>query len=86
MLTFLQGFVQVAGGLIKMMNDYKTLTYWNQNTYGKAIRIKKDHFRFAMLIFCIVTPFTNWMIPFLKRIIKNDFIIRFNTRKGVSIK
>lgn len=62
------------------MITIEEVIYWNQRTYGKAIKIKnpipKKH-RLKAVIFCIVTPCTNWLIPF---IFCNDVILRYDTR------
>ena len=59
------------------MTNIDELVYWNQNAYGSAIMIKKNWLRLGAVVLFIVTPFTNWMIPFIHRLIRNDIILRF---------
>lgn len=56
------------------LNDY---AYWNAKSYGSAFRIKKRYILIGLIFLCVVTPFTNWLIPFLKGMIKSDFVFRF---------
>jgi|GEM_PF-2734748 len=51
--------------------------YWNNNSYGKAITIKRKKLIAAAFFLCMITPGTNWIIPFLGRMIKTGFIIRY---------
>jgi hypothetical protein len=51
--------------------------YWNKKSYGRALKIKKNHIVICFIVACIITPFTNWIIPFIGKIIKNDIIIRY---------
>lgn len=53
------------------------LAYWNSRTYGDAIRLKKRWLILGFVILCIITPFTNWMIPFLGKVIRYDLVLRF---------
>lgn len=55
---------------------YERASLYN-NSYGSAKRISKAHLRAAAVVFCVATPFTNWLIPFLSRIIKNDLVVRY---------
>ncbi|MCB9361858.1 hypothetical protein H6504_00340 [Candidatus Woesearchaeota archaeon] len=61
------------------MNDattYKDRVYWNSRTYGTAVIIPKNSLRAAMTIFCICTPFTNWLLLFIHQI-KKDIVFRY---------
>lgn len=60
------------------MENYNNLVYWNTNSYGNAMRIKKKVLQGVFIFLCCVTPATNWMIPFTKKIIKTDIIVRYN--------
>jgi len=57
--------------------EFKDRIYWNLNTYGKAVKIKKNYLKGFLTFLCIVTPGTNWMIPFFSKIIKNDILLRY---------
>ena len=57
--------------------EFNELVYWNNNSYGKAKRIDKKFVRGLFIVLCVITPFTNWLIPFIKTIIRNDIIIRW---------
>jgi len=46
-------------------------------TYGKAIKIKRKWMIIGYTILCLITPFTSWSLIFIKKIIKNDLIIRY---------
>ena len=52
-------------------------TYWNTNSYGRAIRIPKRTAQAAFVTFCMVTPLTNWMIPFVRTLISDDLVYRY---------
>lgn len=56
---------------------FDEIAYWNQNSYGKAVRVEKKWLKLAAVVVCIVTPFTNWLIPFLGKIITQDLVFRF---------
>lgn len=49
-------------------------------TYGNAykIRLNKKTMKGVFIFLCIVTPFTNWLIVFINKLITKDllFIIR----------
>lgn len=57
--------------------------YWNTSikTYGTAIKIRKSWMRASFIIFCLITPFTNWLIPITPKIIKKDKVIRYEQTK-----
>ncbi len=59
------------------MKNIQELVYWNQKSYGSAIKISKDWIRLIMLIFFVITPFTNWMLPFVGKIVRKDIVLRF---------
>jgi len=51
--------------------------YWNNNSYGKAILIKRKQVITAIIFLCMITPGTNWIIPFLGKLIKTGITIRY---------
>jgi hypothetical protein len=51
--------------------------YWNTNSYGSAIQIKRSHLIGAAVVACMCTPGTNWLIPVLGKLIKTSLIIRW---------
>ncbi|MFP4424431.1 MAG: hypothetical protein ACLFP2_04345 [Candidatus Woesearchaeota archaeon] len=55
--------------------NYAERVYWNQQSYGSAIRIPKNLLRVVLSVLCIITPATNWMLPFVFRI--KDLVIRY---------
>jgi hypothetical protein len=50
--------------------DYKNRVFWNNNSYGKAIKINKKLLQTIFIFLCITTPGTNWLIPFFINKIK----------------
>jgi len=53
----------------------KTTTFkpsFKQYGSRKIYNIKRKYIILSLIILCIITPFTNWLIPFLHKIIKND--------------
>ncbi len=62
---------------------YTERIYWNQRTYGEAIKIPKYLISSLLLITCIVTPFTNWMIPLIGCVITRDFYIRYEKHRRI---
>jgi len=63
------------------MTDFKDLCFWNSRTYGSAIKIKQGTLMTIFVIGCLITPATNWIIPMVKKIIKRDIIIRYDTQR-----
>ena len=59
---------------------YKDIIYWNSKAYGEAIRVRRAALIGCLIVFCLVTPLTNWLIPFAGRIFKKDIIIRRDKR------
>lgn len=57
--------------------DIANNVYWNTRTYGSAVRFRKGVLRSVFVFLCLVTPATNWMIPFVNKIIKSDLIFRY---------
>ena len=44
--------------------------------YGRAYRIKRQYMIIAFTALCLITPATNWLIPFSRKLIKSDWMIR----------
>jgi len=63
------------------MYSFNEHVFWNKNSYGKAVRIKKNIIIKIFIFICIITPATNWLIPFSHRIFKNDVILRYDIRR-----
>ena len=65
------------------MTTYNEKCYWNheQRKYGQAIRIKKNWLRSMIIILCLITPMTNWLIPLIPKMIRADKIIRYENKK-----
>jgi len=45
--------------------------------YGKAFKITRNTILAIAIVLCIVTPGTNWLIPFLKKVIKTGIVFRW---------
>lgn len=56
---------------------YKESCYWNQNSYGDAIKITRKQLIAIAIIILIVLPLMNWAIIFLSKLIKKDLIWRY---------
>ena len=54
------------------------INYWNKHSYGNAIRVKKRWVKAGLIFICLVTPATNWIIPFIGKLIKSDIVWRYN--------
>ena len=54
---------------------YTEQVYWNSNSYGNALRVKKGIINTLIVVLCLVTPCTNWMIPFVR--VKKDYMLRY---------
>ncbi len=59
------------------MTNINEIVYWNQNAYGSAITIEKKWLRLFAVFVCIITPFTNWMVPFIHKFVRNDIVLRY---------
>lgn len=57
--------------------EWQDINYWNQNSYGSAFKISRTNLISTGVFVCLVTPFTNWLIPILPKIIKKDVRIRY---------
>ena len=55
------------------LND---IIYWNTKSYKGNMIIKRRYVVMTLTLICLITPFTNWMIPLLPRIIKNDVTLK----------
>jgi len=62
---------------MKTATDFKEAIYWNRQSYGKAIKIRRIHLIGIFILICVITPATNWMIPLSKKIIKKDLVWRY---------
>ncbi len=58
------------------MISYQEQLYWHHNSYGRATRIPAGILKKLFVLFCIVTPATNWLIPFTNKIITQDLVFR----------
>lgn len=57
--------------------NIEELAFWNSRAYGSAVVLKRSWLRVAFVIFCAVTPATNWLIPFCRRVVKRDIKITY---------
>ena len=56
---------------------FNDIIYWNNKSYGNAVKIKRSTLIAAAIFACVITPCTNWLIPFVGRAIKSDIIVRY---------
>lgn len=61
-------------------NDFVEYNHWQakQDYYGKAIHISRNVLLGIIIIFCIITPGTNWIIPLAPKTIKKGFTLRWD--------
>lgn len=59
------------------MVKWSELVFWNSNSYGSAVKVRRSLLIGLLVFFCLVTPGTNWLIPFSKRIVRKDLVWRF---------
>lgn len=59
------------------MISYDEQVFWNMRSYGKAVRVRKGLLRGLFVIGCLITPCTNWLVPFVSKIIRQDIILRY---------
>lgn len=45
--------------------------------YGTAINISRKYILSAIIVMCIITPFTNWMIPIAMKTVKKGITLRY---------
>ena len=48
-----------------------------ENSYGSAFKISRSKVLAGLIIACIVTPCTNWMIPFLPKLVTKGITLRY---------
>ena len=53
------------------------MNYTAIKTYGtaKKYRVNKNVLKGLLVFLCIVTPFTNWLIPFINKIVTKDLFM-----------
>lgn len=49
-----------------------------QKTYGNAFKLKKSYIMLLITIVCLITPFTNWLIPIAQKHVKSEIILRWS--------
>ena len=52
--------------------------YWNTQSYGSAVTVKRAFLIGLLVVLCLATPCTNWLIPFSNKIIKRDLVWRYD--------
>ena len=59
--------------------EYSARSRWvsNQTTYGNAFKISRKTLISSLMVLCLVTPGTNWIIPFLSKIIRTGLTFRW---------
>jgi len=57
--------------------NWQDINYWNQKSYGNAVRIRRSTILLFTTVLCLVTPGTNWFLVFLPRLIKKDIKWRY---------
>ena len=63
-----------------MIMNIHELTYWHTRTFGDGVKIHKSWQMGFISVLCIVTPFTNWLIPVFAKFIKT-FWFRYEIKK-----
>lgn len=53
-------------------NDWKAKTEF----YGRVYKLSRNLVIKIAILLCIITPFTNWMIPLIPIAIKRDIILK----------
>ena len=56
--------------------NFQEVERWNAVSYGSAIKIRKNWILLGVSIICLITPFTNWMIPIFAVKLK-DVVVRY---------
>lgn len=57
--------------------NWEEICYWNEKSYGSAIKIKRSWIVGTIIFLCVITPATNWMIPIVNKLIKSGIMIRY---------
>jgi hypothetical protein len=60
------------------------MNYKDIKTYGNCyrLRISRLNLIIMIVIFCVITPFTNWMIPILCKKVKRGFNLNLRYEKN----
>jgi len=58
-------------------NEFNSLSKWHdkQQFYGKAFVISRRSIIALIVFICLITPFTNWAIPLISKVIKSGIKI-----------
>ena len=67
--------------MIRTNQKYCLNNDFNLKSYGNALKVSRSYLRLGFIIICIVTPATNWLIPFVKKVITKDLFVRYNEVK-----
>jgi len=51
--------------------------FWNSQSYGKAVRVKRTTAMVVLGFVLLVLPLMNWAIPFVGKIVRNDLVWRY---------
>lgn len=57
--------------------SFSDRVFWNHHSYGSAVRVRKRVLKSFLVVACVLTPGTNWLLPFLLPRIKSDFVFRY---------
>ena len=57
--------------------EINQIAYWNSRIYGNAIYVSSKVMRVALIVLCCATPCTNWLIPFVCKLVKRDLRLRY---------
>ena len=58
------------------------ISYWNSRSYGSAIVFKKNWLKTLLILFCLLTPATNWLVPFVSKLVTKDYKITYEVRNN----
>jgi len=57
--------------------NFRERVYWNNNSYGNAVKIKGTYIFLIICFICIITPATNWIIPIAKKKVPKQVLYRY---------
>jgi hypothetical protein len=84
--TFIYEYCLTTPMVIKQTNNQRELinrAYWNTNSYGNAIIINTKTIKIIVVLLCLITPFTNWIIIFVNQLCKSDMVIRYDDQNCI---
>ena len=58
-------------------NTFNDSVWLYENSYGSALKISRASIITSLIVLAIITPFTNWTIPIIPKLVKKGIKVRY---------